>query len=151
MFANGVALGPDENFVLVNETIAGKITRLWLRGPRAGERDTFIELPAYPDNLSYNGKGIFWVAMASPRSRALEKTWGTRMLRKVVARLPQRWIRAGAGKPLSWVIGIDPNGKVVRNLQDPDGWGSVTSVNEFDGKLYFGSIATTFVGRYRLH
>lgn len=60
MFANGVALGPDEAYVLVNETWASRITRLWLTGPRAGQSDTFIAgLPAYPDNLSYNGTGVF--------------------------------------------------------------------------------------------
>ena len=34
-FANGVALGPDENFVLVNETVTGRVHRLWLKGERA--------------------------------------------------------------------------------------------------------------------
>ena len=44
-FANGVALGPNDSFVLVNETGAGRIQRLWLKGERAGQRD---RLPAVP-------------------------------------------------------------------------------------------------------
>src|SRR4029450_4905702 len=48
-FANGVALGPDDAFVLVNETVAARITRLWLTGPQAGIREIFLDrLPGYP-------------------------------------------------------------------------------------------------------
>jgi sugar lactone lactonase YvrE len=36
MFANGVALGPGDEYVLVNETLAARITRYWLSGPKPG-------------------------------------------------------------------------------------------------------------------
>jgi sugar lactone lactonase YvrE len=68
-FANGVALGPDGAYVLVNETLSSRITRLWLTGPRAGSRDVFIQhLPGIPDNLSYDGAGMFWVALYGERT-----------------------------------------------------------------------------------
>jgi sugar lactone lactonase YvrE len=149
MFANGVALGPGEEFVLVNETIAGRIVRLWLKGPRAGQHETFLDLPAYPDNLSYNGKGTFWVALPAPRDHLLEGLWSSSAPRKVLARLP-RAVTESVAERRSWVLGVDASGKVVQNLQDPKGWGNITSANEFDGRLYFGSISTDFVGRYRL-
>jgi sugar lactone lactonase YvrE len=150
MFANGVALGPGEEFVLVNETLAGRIVRLWLRGPRAGEHETFLNLPGYPDNLSYNGKGIFWVALPAPRDRKMERLWqAAATQRKIMARLPRRIFQAASPR-LSWVVGVDPAGNVVHNLQDPRGSGSISSVNEFDGKLYLGSIATDYVGCYNL-
>jgi sugar lactone lactonase YvrE len=51
MFANGVALGPGDEYVLVNETLAARIARYWLKGPRAGQSDIFASaLPGYPDN-----------------------------------------------------------------------------------------------------
>ena len=63
-FANGVSLGPGEAYVLVNETMRYRIRRYWLTGEKAGQTDIFIEnLPGFPDNLSYNGKDLFWVAM----------------------------------------------------------------------------------------
>lgn len=40
-FANGVALGPDDTFVLVNETLAARVHRLWLQGPRRGPVTSF--------------------------------------------------------------------------------------------------------------
>ena len=61
-FANGVALGPGDEYVLVNETTAHRVTRLWLKGPKAGTREAFVEnLPGYPDNISFNGRdGSGW-------------------------------------------------------------------------------------------
>lgn len=69
MFANGVAIGPGDEYVLVNETLAARIVRYWLRGPKARQSDIFASaLPGYPDNLTYNGRGVFWVALPSPRN-----------------------------------------------------------------------------------
>ncbi len=151
MFANGVAVGPDDDYVLVNETVAARITRLWLRGPKAGRRETFLELPGYPDNLSFNGKDVFWVAIAVPRNAALERTWPNPFFRKVLARLPPAVFARSTGRPYSWIIGARGDGEVVQNLHDPSGGsGIVTSVNEFSGKLYLGSITTSFVSRYTL-
>ncbi len=73
MFANGVALGPDDEFVLVSETLTARVTRLWLKGPKTGSRDIFIDgLPGYPDNLSFDGE-LFWIALPSPRQPAIEQ------------------------------------------------------------------------------
>lgn len=148
-FANGVALGPDEQFVLVNETMAARITRLWLKGPKAGQRDVFLDgLPAYPDNLSYNGHGLFWVALPNPRVAILDALAARPFARTVLARVPGGWRDRFTHVSYGWVIGVDAEGRVVRNLQDPSGgYGTVTSVNEFDGALYLGSLAMTSVGR----
>ncbi|MBL4688671.1 MAG: strictosidine synthase family protein, partial [Nannocystaceae bacterium] len=52
-FANGVALAPDDSYVLVNETTRFRIRRLWLKGDKAGTSDIFAEaLPGYPDGIS---------------------------------------------------------------------------------------------------
>src|SRR5690606_13628227 len=51
-FANGVALSPEEDFVLVVETASYRVRRLWLTGEQAGRVDTFIEnLPGFPDGI----------------------------------------------------------------------------------------------------
>ena len=148
MFANGVALGPDDEYVLVTETLAARIVRLWLDGPRAGESEVFIAaLPGSPDNMSFNEKGTFWVAIPSPRQHALEGMAGSPFIRRIVVRLPEP-LRTITPPPLGWVIGLDGSGKVLHSLQDPTGSvHTVTSVNEFDGALYMGSIAMDTVGR----
>jgi sugar lactone lactonase YvrE len=147
MFANGVALGPGDEFVLVNETLAARITRYWLRGPKAGQSDTFASaLPGYPDNLTYNGRGVFWVALPSPRNSALEALAGWPSLRKVVQRMPAQLRERKLGRT-AWVLGINTDGQVLHNMQNPTGsYGPVTSVTETNDRLYFGSISTAAIG-----
>ncbi len=41
-FANGVALEPADEYVLVTETGNGRIHRRWLKGDRKGQRDLFF-------------------------------------------------------------------------------------------------------------
>lgn len=147
MFANGVALGPEDAWVLVSETLACRVRRLWLEGPRAGESEAFLEgLPGHPDNLSYDGKGRFWIALAAPRIGLLDRLAPWPILRKVAARVP-RLTRSNPLDPYGWVIGVDVEGRVVQDLQDPEGvFGSIASANEYGGRLYFGGIAPSTVG-----
>jgi sugar lactone lactonase YvrE len=145
-FANGVALGPDEDYVLVNETAAHRITRYWLKGPRSGTKDTFIEnLPGYPDNLSFNGRDLFWVALVGPRNKGLEDQALNPFMRRVIFRLQSIGLMpATAADQYGCVVAINLDGKVVATLQDPGGRviHSITSVNERDGLLYLGSLTT---------
>lgn len=155
-FANGVALGPDDSFVLVNETIAARILRLWLKGPKAGATEVFINgLPAYPDNLSYsgkgsgkgNGKGIFWVALPSPRIELLDNIASRPFLRKMLLRLPESLVGVNPAT-VGWIIGVDADGAIRHNLYEPTGaYANVTSVNQFDDHLLLGSIMMKSVGR----
>ena len=43
-FANGITLSKDEDFLLVQETFAYRTRRYWLKGPRKGTWDYFVEL-----------------------------------------------------------------------------------------------------------
>lgn len=146
-FANGVALGPDEEYVLVNETAAHRITRYWLKGSKQSQSDRFAEgLPGYPDNISFNGRGIFWVALVGPRIKALEDQYQGTFTRKMMFRL----YSIGLAKlpttpdPYGCIVAINTQGQVVATLQDPGGRtiNTITSVNEKDGMLFLGSLAT---------
>lgn len=143
-FANGVALGPDEEYVLVNETAAHRITRYWLKGARAGTKDIFIDnLPGYPDNLSFNGRDLFWVALAGPRIKAIEDQAGSPFMRRVNYRLQSIGLLPPPTPELyGCVVAINLQGQVVASLQDPGGRTihTITSVNEKDGLLYFGGL-----------
>ncbi|XP_055615694.1 adipocyte plasma membrane-associated protein Hemomucin-like [Toxorhynchites rutilus septentrionalis] len=62
--ANGVALSKDEGFVLVGELGGQQIRRYYLKGPKAGTDDIFIDgLPGAVDNLVSDESGV-WVALA---------------------------------------------------------------------------------------
>ncbi len=150
-FANGVALGPDESYVLVNETFAYRISRLWLTGPRAGEHDFFAEaLPGAPDNLSFNGRDTFWVAFAVPRSAAADVGNGSPFFRKMYFQLANL-IGASPVVEHGFVIGMNLEGEPTHNFQSASGevW-MTTSINQHDDGIYVGNLADTFVVRLPL-
>ena len=150
-FANGVAVSPDQSFVLVAETGKYRLHRVWISGPKMGQSDIFIDnLPGFPDGLSSNRRDKFWVALVTPRDQTLDKLLPHPFLRKIVMRLPK--ILQPAPKRYSFVIGLDVNGQVVANLQDssPQCYAQIANAVEHDGSLYFGSIGESTVGRYRL-
>ncbi len=147
-FANGVALGPNDEFVLVNETGAGRIHRMWLTGERAGRRDLFhAGLPGTPDNLSFNGKDTFWVAMPALRP-GIDSMAEKPFVRKVLSLLPMEVLHAGTAG-YSFVVGLGLDGSVRHNLQDEDaGFSKITSANECGEHIYLGSLTMPAVGRY---
>ena len=150
-FANGVALGPDESFALVVETGEYKVWRYWLKGPRAGQREVFVDnLPGFPDNITFNGRDTFWLALVTPRNALLDKTLPRPFLRKVIVRLPS--FLQPAPKRYGFVIGLSTEGRVTQNLQDPSGehYAMVSCAIERDGTLYLGSLNENAVGRVRL-
>lgn len=147
-FANGVALGPDGAYVLVNETMRYRITRYWLTGAKAGQTDVFVDnLPGFPDNLSHNHKGLFWVALIYQRDVLLDNLMPKPFLRKLIVRLP-RLLRVSEPDAMAWVIALDYDGTVVHNLQDHTGhYYNVTSVKEGEGYLWLGSLTGANVAR----
>lgn len=150
-FANGVALGPNEAFVLVNETGAYRISRYWLTGTKAGTHDVFIDnLPGLPDNLSFNGRDRFWVALYAPRNALLDGTASYPYLRKMIVRammvLP---------KPIekrAFALGLDTEGNVIANLQDSSNgnYSPITTVREYGDWLYLGSLKASNMARLPL-
>ncbi len=157
-FANGVAVSPDQSFVLVVETGKYRVHRVWLNkgteganSPGRPNSEIFIDnLPGFPDGLSSNGKDRFWLALVTPRDKLLDRLLPHPFLRKVVARLPK--VLQPAPKRYSFVVGLDLNGRVVENLQDgsPECYAEIANAVERNGSLYFGTIGESAIGRYHL-
>lgn len=150
-FANGVALSAKEDFVLVNETYRYRISRLWLKGPKAGTHDIFIDnLPGMPDNLQGDRAGTFWVALPTPRKADADFLQGQPFLKAQMAKLP----RALWPKPAKYglAIALDEQGKITRSLHDTSGSNlrMVTSVKPVGGFLYFGSLDNDRIGKLKI-
>ncbi|MCW2738090.1 SMP-30/gluconolactonase/LRE family protein [Nocardioides sp.] len=144
-FANGVALAADESFVCVAETRARTVVRLWLTGPRAGERDLLAEdLPGYPDNISRGSDGLIWVTVASPVDPLVERLGSAPMfVRKAVTRIPE----ALQPKPKNTirVQAFADDGRLVHDLDlappaTGPGYHMVTGVREHGGRVWMGSL-----------
>lgn len=146
-FANGVSLSPDESFVLVVETSRYRVQRHWLRGPRAGETEIFIDnLPGIPDGISRGWDQTFWLALFTERNGMLDRLLPNPWLRSMVFRLP-RQIQPQPRRH-GHVLGLRADGTVIHNLQDPQGgYAPVTSVEAHGGMLYLGSLEETAIGR----
>ncbi|HEU4768119.1 MAG TPA: SMP-30/gluconolactonase/LRE family protein [Pyrinomonadaceae bacterium] len=150
-FANGVAVSPDQTFVLVAETGKYRIQRLWLKDPKEGMVDTFIDnLPGFPDGISSNGEDKFWLALVTPRQSLFDRVLPHPFLRKMIFRLPK--FLHPAPQRYSFVVALDQQGRVVENLQNgsSDCYAQIANVVERDGKLYFGSIGEDTIGRFPL-
>ena len=150
-FANGIALSKDDSFVLVNETYRYRITRYWLKGPKSGQHDIFIDnLPGFPDGVSSSGRGTFWVALPTVRNHQLDSLHPHPLLKNLVAKLPD----ALRPTPPSFglVLELDENAGILRSLQDPDGnhYPFITSAQERDGALYLGSLENDSIARLSL-
>ena len=150
-FANGVALSRKEDFVLINETYRYRIVRYWLKGPRAGSHEIFIDnLPGFPDNITSDRRGTFWLALFTVRNPKVDKLHPYPFLKAQLAKLPKpMWPKP---KPYGLVLALDEEGRITRSLHDPTGQHlkEITSAREYGGHLYLGSLHNDRIGRYVL-
>ena len=150
-FANGVALSQQEDFVLINETYRYRIVRYWLRGPKAGTHEIFIDnLPGFPDNISNNHKGKFWLALFTVRNEVMDILHPSPFLKAQMSKLPKfLWPKP---KPYGMVLALNEKGEIIQSLHDPSGkyLKEITSAREYNGYLYLGSLHNDRIGKYRL-
>jgi sugar lactone lactonase YvrE len=146
-FANGVAMTPDEQAVLLCETGAYRIVRIDVAGAARGTLTPVLEnLPGFPDNISPAGDGRYWVALFAPRNALLDALSARPGLRKVIPRIPA----FARPKPLEYghIIAIDADGTVLDDRQDPRGaYPKMTDVLETERWLYIGSLQGGVLGR----
>ncbi|MEA3471069.1 MAG: SMP-30/gluconolactonase/LRE family protein [Thermodesulfobacteriota bacterium] len=150
-FANGVAVSENENFVLVNETYRYRIIRYWLTGPKAGSSDIFADnLPGFPDGISADRKGTFWMALFTVRNPLMDKIHPYPVLKTLLSKLPQSlWPKP---VPYGFVLALDEDGNIIKSLQEPTGkhLREITSVEEHNGYLYLGSLHNDRIGKYNI-
>ncbi len=150
-FANGVALSQQEDFVLINETYRYRIVRYWLKGAKKGTHEIFIDnLPGFPDNISSNDKGTFWLALFTVRNEAMDQLHPSPFLKAQISKLPKAlWPKP---KPYGLVLALNEKGKITQSLHDPTGkhLKEITSAREYGGYLYLGSLHNNRIGKYKL-
>jgi sugar lactone lactonase YvrE len=147
-FANGVAVSPDGEYLLMNETWKYRILKYWIGGDDPGTVEVFADnLPGFPDNLAVDSAGSYWVAFPTLRNPQIDSMHTYPWLKNLLAKLPD------ALKPKAQQYGLavafNDRGQVLTSLHDTDGQHlqEITSVNPHGGFLYFGSLHNDRIGR----
>ncbi|XWS69550.1 hypothetical protein CRYUN_Cryun04dG0188300 [Craigia yunnanensis] len=138
-FPNGVALSKDNAFLLIAESFRKRILKFKLEdGVNGYVPEQFAQLSRIPDNIKRNEKGEFWIALNSGRGK-IQKDAQTKLV--VDTDIP--------GFTMD-VIGVkyDEDGKILIQLDGNGGFtfNSVSEVEEFNGKLYIGSVVKPYIG-----
>lgn len=148
-FANGIAVGPGDDYLLVTETSSYRIRKIGLRGDRRGVVETLVDnLPGFPDNIRWSpARRLFWVALGAPRNGAVDWLASRPFLRNAVVRLPE--FLQPAPDQHSFVLAYDETGKLVYDLQGSgdSAYAPIASALEHDGMLYLGSFEDGGVAR----
>jgi sugar lactone lactonase YvrE len=150
-FANGVVLSEDESYVLVSETTLSRIMKYWLKGPKTGTSEVFMEnLIGLPDGLSRDGHGGYWVAFAALRSRYIDVMHYLALARDLASYTPV-WLWERKPK-YGLVMDVDSSGKILSSLQDPSKIVfNVTNVVLWKNYLFTGTFDGNSIGRYDLN
>lgn len=116
-FANGLLLSQDEDFLLVAETGAYQITRLWLKGPDTGKRDVLLSnLPGFVGDLSIAPDGkSYWSSFFTPRKRIMDTLAPYPKIRKLLGLLPLSLLPQS--EPFPFVFRFDAQGNILETLQ----------------------------------
>ncbi len=115
-FANGLALWPDGESLLVAETFRYRISRVFLdgEGHETGREVFASNLPGMPDGLAWGPDGLLWVAMPTQRSPTLDWLHNKPRIKNWIASLPALLLPDANKNGL--VVGLDQNGKIAKVL-----------------------------------
>lgn len=150
-FANGIAVDPNEEFVLVASTSSSRVLKYHLEGKKKGEVEVLLDGYFFDGiDCSTNGKCYGVIPTAPP------------LLVKVLSALDpvvNRWLRFACMMmpksfmpsvvPYVGIVEFDPkDGKVSKFIVDAKGKTLKTfnGVTEHNGKLYLGSLSNEFIG-----
>ncbi|KAK0421352.1 hypothetical protein QR680_015191 [Steinernema hermaphroditum] len=160
-FANGVQIFPDKESVLVSESTAVRITRVYIAGDKKGQTEVFVDnLPGYPDNirLSKDGK-TFWVGLFTTRFAGRESLYDRflnypnvrRLILSTFHRIVKFIIYYISLPKGAIALNIDQQGNIVGSMQDPAGEviAEVTQVTETDDFFYFANFHRSYFNRLR--
>ena len=139
-YANGIAIDPENRFLLVVEMNEYRVLKHWLAGPAKGRTEVLLSnLPGFGDNLKSGLNGRYWLGFAAPRKAVVDRLADKPWLRKVIMRLPK--ILRPAADVSSHVVAFNEHGEVLMNLQDPAArYPTLTGVLETRRNLYLTTL-----------
>ncbi|KAF9616092.1 hypothetical protein IFM89_028558 [Coptis chinensis] len=154
-FGNGVTLSKDEDYVVICETWKFRCVKYFLKGDKKGKTEFLVEnLPGGPDNIKLAPDGTFWIALLEIRVNGYNFLHKSKLAKHFVAAFPSiiEFFKTRGIYSRAMVVNVDSSGKILRKFDDSTGkvLHFVTSVLEFEGHLYLGSLHGNFIGKLPL-
>lgn len=152
-FANGVALSADQDYLIVCETWKFRCLKYWLKEEIKGQTEIFVDnLTALPDNIKLAPDGSFWIALVEFTARGLNFVHSSRASKHLLATFPNLMNLVLGAYHTAMVVNVAADGKIIKGFDDPTGkvMSFVTSVLEYEGHLYLGSLNCDFIGKLPL-
>ncbi|VFQ99808.1 unnamed protein product [Cuscuta campestris] len=148
-FANGVVVSPDQKFVVFCETPLRRCKRLFIKGEGKGDIDVFIEnLPGMPDNIRYDGEGLFWIAFVSDYTLEWKLAQKHPLMRMVLGVMVKYGVRPEMERN-GGAFAVDLEGNPVAHYHDRHSMLVSTGIKIRD-HLYFGFVTSNFMLRLNL-
>ncbi|XP_040200009.1 adipocyte plasma membrane-associated protein-like [Rana temporaria] len=151
--ANGLALSPEEDYLLIAETSIARISRYWLSGSKAGIKEVFVDnLPGYPDNIRISSMGTYRVGLSTTRFPGffppfLDAIAPYPALKRFIVKVTPLAAYSFLLKKHGLFLEVNQNGEIVDSFHDPDGsvtW-AISDVYEHQGQLYLGNTDLPFL------
>lgn len=132
-FINGVLYDlhpgqPREESVLVTQTSLFRLTRFFLRGPKAGRAEVVLDgITGLDDGIDRDAEGRVWLALFSHRSRLLTWVHEHAWIKPFFMRVPARLLTALPQQTGVLVVSPDGSTPLYSALYDGDALASVAS------------------------
>ncbi|XP_012944585.2 adipocyte plasma membrane-associated protein [Aplysia californica] len=153
---NGLSLSEDENFLLVAEMSVSRISRIYLKGPRANSVEVLTEnLPGYPDNIKRNSRGNYYVGMGSVRFQGsspigsfLDLVGPYPPIKRFITKIVPASLFDVFLPKHAMLLEMDEEGNIVTSHHDPGALvvRAVSEAFEHSGKIYIGHFKIPYIG-----
>jgi len=146
-FINGVLYDlhpgqPREESVLVTQTSLFRLTRLYLRGPKAGQDEIVLDgIIGLDDGMDRDSAGRIWLALFSNRTRLLTWVHEHAWVKPLLMRVPARLLMALPQKTGVLVVSPDGRTPLYSALYEGDALASVASAVPSAAGVYLANEA----------
>ncbi|XP_065856567.1 protein STRICTOSIDINE SYNTHASE-LIKE 6-like [Euphorbia lathyris] len=150
-FSNGITISPDQDYLVFCETPMRRCRKYYIEGEKKGRLENFIELPAVPDNIHYDGNGHFVIASATE----ITTFWKLALKYPIVRKIAGMALKLAGpsilvGQKNGGIFIADLDGILISQYTDPQ-LQQITSGFTIGKYLYCGSFYLPYIIRLDLH
>jgi sugar lactone lactonase YvrE len=154
-FINGILFDPHpgrerEESVVVSQTSLFRLTRIYLRGPKAGTSEVVLDgLPGTPDGIDRDDAGRIWVSLFLERGKLLTWVHRNAWIKPLLLRLPSRLLVGRQQRSGVLVLSPDGSKPLYAGFHGGPGLTSISSAVPGPGGVYLANVSLSDLGATR--